>query len=51
MSGYGELTRDALRSEPLNLTAIRDMIGIMERAAYDGGATVKRLLTFATGRD
>lgn len=51
VSGYGELAREALSCDGPSPTPACEMIRIMERAAYDGGATVRRLLTFARGRE
>jgi signal transduction histidine kinase/ActR/RegA family two-component response regulator len=49
VAGYGELAREALNCEDPNPNPVCEMIRIMERAAYDGGATVRRLLTFVRG--
>jgi PAS domain S-box-containing protein len=49
VSGYGELAREALQAGTSDADGICEMIRIMERAAYDGGDTVKQLLTFARG--
>lgn len=48
--GYGELLRTALDQDPPDLDELRRMLGIVEHAAYDGGETVKRLLTVARGQ-
>jgi signal transduction histidine kinase len=50
VTGYGELVREALDQTPPDLDEPRRMLRIVERAAYDGGETVKRLLTFARGQ-
>jgi signal transduction histidine kinase/HAMP domain-containing protein len=50
VTGYGELVRAALDQAPPDLDELRRMLRIVERAAYDGGETVKRLLTFARGQ-
>jgi nitrogen-specific signal transduction histidine kinase/CheY-like chemotaxis protein len=49
VAGYSELAREALNCEDPNPSPVCDMIRIIERAAYDGGATVRRLLTFVRG--
>lgn len=49
VSGYGELARDVLDREFPDHQELHSMIRIIGRAAYDGGETVKRLLTFARG--
>jgi signal transduction histidine kinase/ActR/RegA family two-component response regulator/HAMP domain-containing protein len=51
VSGYGELAHDVLDHSPPNLDELRRMLRIVERAAYDGGETVKRLLTFSRGQE
>lgn len=51
VTGYGELAHDALDHDPPNLGELRRMLRIVERAAYDGGETVKRLLTFSRGQE
>src|SRR4051795_1264176 len=51
VTGYGELARDALDHQPANIDELRRMLRIVERAAYDGGETVKRLLTFSRGKE
>src|SRR4029079_1002522 len=45
VTGYGEMARDALDHQPADIDELRRMLRIVERAAYDGGQTVKRLLT------
>jgi signal transduction histidine kinase/ActR/RegA family two-component response regulator/HAMP domain-containing protein len=50
VSGYGELARGALDQSPQDTDELRRMLRVIERAAYDGGETVKRLLTFARGQ-
>jgi len=49
VAGYGEMARTSLDSERPALDELREMLQIIGQAAYDGGATVKRLLTFARG--
>jgi PAS domain S-box-containing protein len=49
VAGYGELAMTALDQNAPGLRDVRDMIGIMSLAAYNGGESVKRLLTFARG--
>jgi signal transduction histidine kinase/HAMP domain-containing protein/ActR/RegA family two-component response regulator len=51
VTGYGELAHEALDHTPPNLDELRRMLRIVERAAYDGGETVKRLLTFSRGQE
>jgi signal transduction histidine kinase len=50
VTGYSEMARTALIQSPPDLTELRRMLSIIERAAYDGGDTVKRLLTVARGQ-
>jgi PAS domain S-box-containing protein len=51
VTGYGELAHDALDLDPPNVEELRRILRIVERAAYDGGETVKRLLTFSRGQE
>jgi PAS domain S-box-containing protein len=51
VTGYGEMARDALEHQPTDVDELRRMLRIVERAAYDGGETVKRLLTFSRGKE
>jgi PAS domain S-box-containing protein len=46
ISSYGELARQALDQEPVNIVEIRDLFTTAIQAALDGGETVKRLLVF-----
>ena len=50
VAGYGDLAREALDAESPDRAALREMLQIMGQAAYDGGATVKQLLSFARGQ-
>ncbi|MCC6173721.1 MAG: PAS domain S-box protein [Chloroflexi bacterium] len=47
VSGYGELALEQLGQSPRGDVAAREAVGVMVRAALDGGHTVKRLLAFA----
>jgi signal transduction histidine kinase/DNA-binding response OmpR family regulator len=48
VSGYVELIRDAIEQPAAHEPAdIMEMLRIITQAAYDGGETVKRLLTFS----
>ena len=51
VTGYSVMARTALDQTPPDLDELRRMLTIIERAAYDGGDTVKRLLTVARGPD
>jgi PAS domain S-box-containing protein len=51
VTGYGEMARASLDDQPANLDELRRILRIVERAAYDGGETVKRLLTFSRGNE
>ena len=50
VSGYGELALDALAGGDSGLAEARDAIGVMVKAAQDGGETVRRMLAFARTR-
>ncbi|MCC7368045.1 MAG: response regulator [Chloroflexi bacterium] len=48
VTGYAEMVREALQHSPRQDTVeVREMLRIITQAAYDGGETVKRLLTFS----
>jgi signal transduction histidine kinase len=50
VSGYAEIARTALNAaKPADPMEIGEMLSIISQAAYDGGETVKRLLTFGRG--
>jgi CheY-like chemotaxis protein len=46
IASYSELSREALDQQPIDVPEVREMFGIVSRAARDGGETVKRLLMF-----
>ena len=50
VAGYTDLARQALAQQPSDVAPVQEMLGIVRQAAYSGGETVKRLLTFARGR-
>ncbi len=47
IASYGDLARQALERQPLDLDEVREMCTIATQAALHGGETVKRLLLFA----
>ena len=47
---YGGLAHRAIEQSPPDLQTIREALPIVTRAAIDGGATVRRLLTFTRGQ-
>ena len=47
VAGYGDLTARALDGPAPDLTAAREAVDVVVRAAMDGSETVKRLLSFA----
>jgi diguanylate cyclase (GGDEF)-like protein/PAS domain S-box-containing protein len=47
ISGYGDVARNVLSGPELDVSGLREALAIVTQAAMDGGATVKRLLTFA----
>jgi signal transduction histidine kinase/CheY-like chemotaxis protein len=49
IAGYSDLALQVLDDPDVDLAAMRDNLGLIARAAQDGGDTVKRLLTFARG--
>ncbi|MCC7370822.1 MAG: response regulator [Chloroflexi bacterium] len=49
ISGYCELATREIDREVPDLVAVVDHLHLVSRAAQDGGATVRRLLTFARG--
>jgi signal transduction histidine kinase/CheY-like chemotaxis protein len=49
VASYSDLARQALDQDPPELTDLRELLAIVAQAAMDGGETVKRLLTFASG--
>ncbi|HTD80189.1 MAG TPA: EAL domain-containing protein, partial [Chloroflexota bacterium] len=50
IAGYGGLAHRAIEQSPPDLEALREALPIVTRAAMDGGATVRRLLTFTRGQ-
>ena len=50
VAGYADVALTTLDDGPRSLDELREMLRIVARAAYDGGETVKRLLTFSRGR-
>jgi PAS domain S-box-containing protein len=50
IASYAELAESAATAEAHDPEALRVSLGVISRAARDGGETVKRLLTFVRGR-
>jgi len=46
VAGYGDLAKQALEQAPPDVVAARDMLATIVQAAYEGGQSIARLLTF-----